>query len=119
MPVTERGEWKSVMFVVQETEGQYPQSCTFTKSAKGDNGKFVDDFAKFNKVGDFIEVEYTFKSREYQGKWYTDISAYKTVNASKSEKKAEAVSQEQFSSKVDENGLTQEALPGDSLDLPF
>lgn len=122
LPVVERKEWKSVQFVVQETEGQYPQSCTFTKSAKGDNGKWVDEFEKNNPIGSSIEVEYTFKSREYQGKWYTDINAYKTVNANYKETagKSEKVSQSEYNKVADANGLVQEPLPGEvDTELPF
>lgn len=122
MPVVERGEWKSVQFRVEELEGQYPQSCTFTKSAKGDNGKWVDEFEKNNPIGSSIEVEYTFKSREYQGKWYTDINAYKTVNANYKETagKSEKVSQSEYNKVADANGLVQEPLPGEvDTELPF
>jgi hypothetical protein len=83
LPIVERGEWKSIQFRVEELEGQYPQSCVFTKSAKGDNQKYVVDFEKHNPVGSIIEVEYTFKSREYQGKHYVDITVYKTANSTK------------------------------------
>lgn len=121
MPVVERGEWKSVKFRVEELEGQYPQSCVFTKSAKGDNQKYVVDFEKHNPVGSIIEVEYTFKSREYQGKHYVDITAYKTVNSTKQTNKTESVPQSEFNKVADANGLVQEPLPtdDDSSDLPF
>ena len=124
MPVEERGEWKSVKFRVEELEGQYPQSCVFTKSAKGDNQKYVVDFEKHNPVGSIIEVEYTFKSREYQGKHYIDITAYKTVNSTKQTTKTESVPQSEFNKVADANGLVQEPLPTDNNaqiddDLPF
>lgn len=121
MPVVERGEWKSVKFRVEELEGQYPQSCVFTKSAKGDNQKYVVDFEKHNPVGSIIEVEYTFKSREYQGKHYVDITAYKTVNSTKQTTKTESVPQSEFNKVADANGLVQEPLPtdDDDSDLPF
>lgn len=136
MPVEERGEWKSVKFVVQETDGQYPQSCVFTKSAKGDNGKYIDEFEKNNPIGSFIEVDYTFKSREYNGKWYTDITAFKTVNVKYQqstetanqpkgeEKKKDGISQEEYNKTVDSlsgGSHKEDKTPGLFVedDLPF
>lgn len=124
MPVVERGDWKSVQFRVEELEGQYPQSCVFTKSAKGDNQKYVVDFEKHNPVGSIIEVEYTFKSREYQGKHYTDITAYKTVNSTKQTNKTESVPQSKFNKVADANGGgsgKDDKTPGCMFDddLPF
>lgn len=131
MPVTERGEWKSVQFRVEEiTADQYPESCTFTKSAKGDSTKWVDSFAKDNPVGTNIEVEYKLKSVVYQDKktgeekMFNEIVAVKTLrmDSGKKTQTTETVSQQQFDSKVDENGLTQEPLPTDDSfedTLPF
>jgi len=80
MPVTERGEWKSVQFVVEEQGVQYPQSAVFVKSAKGDNGKWIDEFAKKNPVGSHVDVDFSIKAREYNGKWYNDVMAFKVEN---------------------------------------
>lgn len=131
MPVEERGEWKSVRFVVQETDGQYPQSCVFTKSAKGENVKYIDEFESKNPIGSFIEVDYTFKSREYQGKWYTDITAFKTVNvkyqqSSEStqqpegeERKKEGISQEEYNKTTDSLSKSNQLAMDEQDDLPF
>jgi len=126
MPVEERGEWKSVKFRVEELEGQYPQSCVFTKSAKGDNRKWVENFEKDNPIGSIVEVEYTFKSNAWKDKFINETVAYKVVNNnySASTKKAESVSQETFNKVADANGLVQEPLPTDNNaqiddDLPF
>lgn len=131
MPVEERGEWKSVRFVVQETDVQYPQSCVFTKSAKGENVKYIDEFESKNPIGSFIEVDYTFKSREYQGKWYTDITAFKTVNvkyqqSSEStqqpegeERKKEGISQEEYNKTTDSLSKSNQLAMDEQDDLPF
>ena len=131
MPVEERGEWKSVRFVVQETDGQYPQSCVFTKSAKGENVKYIDEFESKNPIGSFIEVDYTFKSREYQGKWYTDITAFKTVNVKyqqssestqqpeSEKKKKEGISQEEYNKTTDSLSKPNQLAMDEQDDLPF
>lgn len=35
---------------------------------------------KYAKVGDKLTVSFNLESREYNGKWYTDIKAWKIVN---------------------------------------
>ena len=124
MPVVERGEWKSVQFRVQELGVEKPESCTFTKSAKGENTKWVDSFATDNPVGSNIEVEYKFKAVVYndkktgEEKTFNEIMAYKTVNFNRSTPKTEPekVKQEEFNKVADSNGLVQEPLPGEQID---
>ena len=47
--------------MVEEQGVQYPQSAVFVKSAKGDNGKWIDEFAKKNPVG----VKYYTVKKDY------------------------------------------------------
>jgi len=126
MPIVERGEWKSVKFVVQETEGQYPQAAMFTKSAKGDNRKWVEEFEKSNPIGSIVEVEYTFKSNAWKDKFINETVAYKVVNNnySAANKKTENVSQSEFNKVADANGGggdKDDKTPGGMFedDLPF
>lgn len=37
----------------------------------------VDNFVKFNKVGDEVEVEFTIRSTEYNGKIYNNLNHWK------------------------------------------
>lgn len=127
MPVEERGEYKSIKFRVEEiTADQYPEACTFTKSAKGESQKWVDSFTKDYSVGDNVEVEYKLKSVVYndkktgEEKTFNDVVAGKTTKAGVSTKKPESVSQETFNKVADANGLVQEPLPGEvDTELPF
>ena len=128
MPVEERGEYKSIKFRVEEiTADQYPEACTFTKSAKGESQKWVDSFTKDYSVGDTVEVEYKLKSVVYndkktgEEKTFNDVVAGKTTKVGVSTKKPESVSQETFNKVADANGLVQEPLPtdDDDSDLPF
>lgn len=65
-------EWKVVTFVI-ETDDKYNPDVALKAGTK------LADVVKGIKKGTQIEVEYNLKSREYQGKWYTDVEAYKVT----------------------------------------
>ena len=62
-------EWKKQMAVI-ETDGQYPKKVAFDMF--GD--KIVD-----LKVGQQVTVNFDIDSREWQGKWFSNINAWKVV----------------------------------------
>lgn len=63
------GTWKSQDYVL-ETGGQYPKKVCFNL--------FGDSIEKFNVgIDDEIKVSYDIESREYNGRWYTTIRAWK------------------------------------------
>jgi hypothetical protein len=68
------GEWKKQDIIV-ETESQYPKKVCI--SIWGD---------KINtsqlKVGNQLRVDFDVESREYNGRWYTDVKAWKIELAS-------------------------------------
>jgi len=70
---SQKGEWKSIDFVVKETSGDYPQSASFRLFGIDK----VENFIKYNNVGDAVTVSFNLKSREYQGKHYTSLDAWK------------------------------------------
>ena len=63
------GEWKKQDIIV-ETGGQYPKKIFI--SIWGD---------KINegqlKIGNELKIDFDIESRDYNGKWYTDIKAWK------------------------------------------
>ncbi|GHT75254.1 hypothetical protein AGMMS50262_10010 [Bacteroidia bacterium] len=63
------GEWKKQSIIV-ETDGQYPKKICIT--AWGD---------KINpsqlQIGTMLNVEFDVESREFNGRWYTDVKAWK------------------------------------------
>ncbi len=65
-------EWKKLTFVIG-TGGEYPKDVSFTVFG---NEK-VDNFVKYNKVGQTVDVSFEPESREYKGKYYTDLTAWK------------------------------------------
>ena len=75
-------EWKKLNFVV-ETTGEYAKSVAFNLFG----GEKVDNFVKYNKVGQLVDISFDAESREYKGKYYTDLNAWK-VFTNKGEKTA-------------------------------
>jgi hypothetical protein len=66
---SKNGQWKKQDFVI-ETEGTYPKKVCI--SMWGD--KIDENLIKMGtKINASIEVE----SREYNGRWYTDVKAWK------------------------------------------
>ena len=66
-----RGPWRKQDFII-ETPGQYPKKVCI--NVWGDEK--VKDLETFNE-GDMVKVSVNIESREYNGRWYTDIKAWK------------------------------------------
>lgn len=69
---TTGNEWAKLEFAI-ETEGEYPKTVAFTVFG----AEKVDKFIQYNSVGDKVEVSFDPQSREYQGRYYTDLNAWK------------------------------------------
>ena len=68
-----KGEWKKQDYIL-ETEAQYPKKVCF--NAWGDK---VDQFAI--REGEELIVSIDIESREFNGRWYTDVRAWKVDRA--------------------------------------
>ena len=66
------GEWKS-QDAVLETSGQYPKKVAFNM--------FNDKIQELN-IGDEVTVSFEVESREYSGRWYTTVRAWKIEKGS-------------------------------------
>lgn len=76
-------EWQKKSFIVT-TDAQYNNTYCFEVFG----AEKVENFNKFNKVGDNVTVEFNVNCNEYNGKYYTTLSAWKI---SKSESTPEPV----------------------------
>src|SRR5688500_664642 len=65
------GTWKKQEFII-ETEGKYPKKVCI--SVWGDK---INQFGV--KEGQMLTASVEVESREYNGKWYTDIKAWKVA----------------------------------------
>jgi len=67
-------EWKKQDFVI-ETNEQFPKKVCFTLF--GDKISLIDGITE----GTEIEVFFSLESRDFNGKWYHNINAWKIENA--------------------------------------
>ena len=67
-----RGTWSKQEFVFEYQEGNFPtQVCM---NVWGEDK--VRDLDKY-QVGDKVKVSFNLSSREYNGRWYTDVRAWR------------------------------------------
>lgn len=64
-------EWSKQEFVIETTEDQFPKKICFTLF--GDKVSILNGIS----VGDEIDVAYNVESRDFNGKWYHNINAWK------------------------------------------
>lgn len=63
------GTWKKQDFIL-ETESQYPKKICFTVWGDKINPQLM-------REGNQLNVSFDVESREYNGRWYTDVKAWK------------------------------------------
>ena len=100
------GTWKKQEFIL-ETGDQYPKKvCIAVWGDKIDMGSF--------KTGDLVDVSFDVESREYNGRWYTDVKAWKM-----GKKGSGGAAPDSNSSYNDVQGTTFQASSAGDDDLPF
>lgn len=91
-------DWKKITFVGNTNE-EYNNLYAFELFGK----EKVENFTKFNKVGDLVDVDFNVSTREWEGRYFTTLSAWKV-----------------FTSKDNEAPQTSAPAPKDESDeLPF
>jgi hypothetical protein len=99
------GEWKKQDIVV-ETDGQYPKKvCISIWGDKIEESKL--------KVNNMLTIDFDVESREYNGKWYTDVKAWKI------ELGGIASSSDDNSFVPNTSEMPQHSAPTSTDDLPF
>lgn len=68
------GEWKKQDIIV-ESGGQYPKKVCVSIWGDKINEKIL-------QPGTVLSISFDVESREYNGRWYTDVKAWKVVEAS-------------------------------------
>ena len=72
-----RGAWSKQEFVIEYQEGNFPtQLCM---NVWGEDK--VRDLEKY-QVGDKVKISFNLSSREFNGRWYTDVRAWRIEPAS-------------------------------------
>ena len=96
------GPWKKQEFIL-ETGDTYPKKiCIAVWGDKIDLGSF--------KPGDTVDVSFDVESREYNGRWYTDVKAWKV-----SGKQQQSSGNTSYSAPVSSSNTSS----ADDDDLPF
>ena len=67
-----------VDYVVSVTsDNGYVTPHNFSMYKKAEYAEHVDNFIKFNKVGDVVDVEFTIRGQEYNGKIYNSLNHWR------------------------------------------
>ena len=83
-------EWKKQSFIVK-TEDEYNNTYCF--EVFGDEK--VEQFVKFNRVGQNVDVDFNVKTNEWKGKYFTSLSAWKIFKAEVEETAPEVAQNEE------------------------
>lgn len=100
------GKWVKQEFIL-ETQGEYPRKVCV--SAWGDKAKDAENL----RPGETIKVSINIESREYSGRWYTDVRAWRIDKVSPGSNVSEVDMPSPPTPSIDD-------LPGEpENDLPF
>lgn len=65
-------------YIVDNTsDNGYVTQYNFGMYKKPEYAEHIENFSKFNKVGDVVEVEFTIRGQEYKGKIYNSLNHWK------------------------------------------
>jgi hypothetical protein len=78
-----------------------------------DNVQHIDNFIKYNKVGDNVRVEWNVRTNEYKGKFFSSLSPWKIEQVNKIKQKTMGNIESNFL----EDAINQ--MQQDDDDLPF
>ena len=67
-----RGTWSKQEFIFEYQEGNYPSQVCMNVWGE----EKVRDLEKY-QVGDKVKISFNLSSREYNGRWYTDVRAWR------------------------------------------
>lgn len=95
-------EWVKLQFLVDNNE-KYNNIFCFEVFGQ----EKVENFEKYNKLGDVVDVEFNVNTNEWQGKYFTSLASWKIMK-----QKAEGVQDAPFE-------MTDDLNPESSSDLPF
>lgn len=73
------GSFQAREFVIEVADGQYPQMVKF--QLVQDKCTLVDDY----REGDSVEVEFDLRGREWNGKYFTNLQAWRISKAGESD----------------------------------
>ncbi|MCR4845037.1 MAG: DUF3127 domain-containing protein [Bacteroidales bacterium] len=111
-----RGQWAKQEFVLEYPDGNYTSQAVFTAFGQDK----VADLDKY-QAGDRIKVSFNIKSREYNGRWYTDLQIWRVAPAGEAKPATQAPAAPPTPA-FEAPAPTLDDMPADSPesdDLPF
>lgn len=94
-----KGKWIKNNFVIETSESNYAKQVCFISWEK-DKGSLIKNI----NIGDEIKVYFSLESREFNGRWYTELNCFR-------------VDELNLNKKSEENTNTEPSQEDD--DLPF
>ena len=82
-------EWQKLSFILETTEDYNNLYCF---EVFGDEK--VEQFLKYNKVGQEVDVSFNVQTNEYKGKYYTSLQSWKIFKAEAGEATPEVAQEE-------------------------
>lgn len=105
--------YKRFSFVL-ETGGQYPKKTVFTVMCEDRWNQMGID------VGGEYQVFFDIDAREWQGRWFNDLSAWRAVRVGAQQQQTQAPAPQQTQSPVPERPAEEQQDSGGAADdLPF
>ena len=111
-----RGAWAKQEFIFEYQEGNYPSQVCMNVWGE-DKVKDLDKY----QVGDKVKVSFNLSSREFNGRWYTDVRAWRIEPAGAAGQQQYAPAQSSQTPPPMQTVPTPsiDDLPGSDDDLPF
>jgi len=112
--------WQSQEFIVKENKEQYPKSVCFRLFGE-------DKIAQYNvAIGKVVKVSFDIEAREWQGRWFNNINAWKVEYPESTQAVSQTVVPQQESpmsepqyKQASPNAGRQQEYATDDDDLPF
>ena len=82
-------DWQKLSFILETTEDYNNLYCF---EVFGDEK--VEQFLKYNKVGQEVDVSFNVQTNEYKGKYYTSLQSWKIFKAEAGETAPEVAQEE-------------------------
>ena len=102
-------EWKKLSFLLETTE-EYNNLYCFDVFGE----EKVENFLKYNSVGQEVDVDFNVKTNEWKDKYFTSLDAWKIFKADTAAKGAT----EPYDLPPPQNGIAEDTN-NDNDDLPF
>jgi len=105
-------------FVIEVSDGQYPQMVAF--QLVQDKCSLIDDYSE----GDMIEVDFDLRGREWNGKYFTNLQAWRIGRSGENGSAQAGAQQSATSSESSSQSSKPQAVPAAATadfddDIPF